>query len=312
MRATPTSTDGLLRGFVLLLVLSICLGLTSLASARTTGDARFEVQAQDKSITVFTYRPPHCTDPAILFVFHGKGRKASKMRKRARPLADQACFAVFAPLFDKENFPNWRYHRAGVVKKKRLQPKHEWTALVVEDLIHWARSWLGNVEAPFYLFGHSAGGQFLSRISAYSPLIGASRIIVANPSVHVWPSLGENVPYGFGGVFGRHEAVERLEAYLSLPLTIYIGEEDTGEKNLVKKKPAMRQGTHRFERALNAFRAGKELTDNMGWTFNWRLVIAPGIGHSSGKMLKTPEMIDALGITLPALDDAAWLTNSAD
>lgn len=285
-----------------LLAVIVTIFLVAEANAFDSGKGDVEVQLRDTSITVFTYRPRGCEQPTLLFVFHGLGRKASNMRDNATALADRACLLVLAPLFDKERFPNWRYHRAGVVRKGRVQPTAEWTGSMVLALIDWGRRWSGDPAAPYILFGHSAGGQFLSRLSAYSPPEGAKRIVIANPSVHVLPSSEEPAPYGLGNVFASEEAEDRLKAYLALPITIYLGDQDTGEKNLVQKAAAQRQGTHRLERGLHVFRLAWELARERGWPLQWRLVTAPGVGHSSRDMLHAGAADNALGLverTLP-------------
>ncbi|MGI9418979.1 MAG: hypothetical protein ACR2RA_14200 [Geminicoccaceae bacterium] len=266
-------------------------------SAFDSGKGEIEIRLRDTPISVFTYRPSGCEPSTLLFVFHGLGRKASNMRDNAVELADRACLLILAPLFDKERFPNWRYHRAGVVRKGRVQPADRWTGPLVEALITWGRRWSGAPAMPYALFGHSAGGQFLSRLSAYSPPAGSERIVIANPSVHVLPSLEEPAPYGFGGAFSGEQAEGQLKAYLALPITIYLGDQDTGEKNLVRKAAARRQGANRLERGLYVFRLAWDLATQNGWPLNWRLVTASGIGHSSKDMLSAPAAEKALSRT---------------
>ena len=269
---------------------------------RSASDHQFEIRLGDDRISVFAYRPSHCREPGLFLVFHGKGRKAEKMRERARPLADEACLAVIAPLFDKKAFPTWRYNRGGVVRKGRLQPEEQWTGYKVEELVAWGRAWLGDDDAPYYLFGHSAGGQFLSRMAAYTPPADAERIVIANPSVHVLPSTSEAAPYGFAQIVNRRDSKARLEAYLSLPITLYAGSDDVGEKNLVTSDAAMRQGVNRFERALFVYEIARALADAEGWPFGWRLVIAEGVGHSSRKMLQAREIDEAMGLPPETID----------
>ncbi len=282
-------------GLLLALILSL---MTSSVLARDSGHDQFEVKLGNDVISVFTYRPQHCASPSLLLVFHGKGRKASKMRRRARPLADRACLAVIAPLFDEQTFPNWRYHRAGVFRKGRVQPRERWTGYKVDALVTWARHWLGDANARYFLFGHSAGGQFLSRVSAYSPPADAERILIANPSVHVLPSLTEPVPYGFGKISNALNSEPDLQGYLDLPITLYVGSDDTGRKNLVSNEAAMRQGVNRFERAQFVYEMARDLARSRDWPFSWRLVIAGGVGHSSRGMLQAAEIEHALGLSL--------------
>ncbi len=50
---------------------------------------------------------------------------------------------------------------------------------------------------PYYLIGHSAGGQFLARTSAFVDT-GAARIVAANPGTHLFPVKDAEYPLGFG------------------------------------------------------------------------------------------------------------------
>ena len=264
--------------------------------------------AAGTDIKVFTYRPSNCQRHDILFVFHGLNRKAEGVRDKAAKVARKACLMVFSPLFDKDRFPTWRYHRAGVVRKGRIQPRARWTEPIFRALLQQARGIVDRDDTRLYLFGHSAGGhlvgmmcatnwrQFLSRISAYSSPFDADRILVANPSVHVVPSVEEKAPYGFGGLFSSKEAKSRIEHYLALPITVYLGDEDTRSKNLVTNESANRQGANRLERGRNIFSRAKRLAEERNWQFNWRLVEARSVGHSSRGMLQAPEFITALGL----------------
>ena len=265
------------------------------ATARQMGAGRATAVVDGLSITVFTYRPPGCAQPALLFVFHGNSRTAANYRDYSRPLADHVCLLVMAPLFDKDRFPSWRYHRGGIVRKGRVRPQEQWTVTMVAGLVGWARKREGRPNAPFYLFGHSAGGQFLSRVAAFASPPGVIRIVVANASSYVMPSLDELAPYGMGKVFDDRDAENRLKSYLSLPLTIYLGEEDTGNKDLHNHPAARRQGAHRLERGENVFRVAKSMASEKGWLFNWNLVKVPKVGHSARRLLTAAQVSEAFG-----------------
>ena len=279
-----------------MLVLALCLSFAAKVVARDSGLSQLRMMAHGIEIKVFTYRPPNCAKPSALIVFHGLKRKAKNARRKAMDIAVEACLMVFAPLFDKDRFPNWRYHRAGVVRKGRVQPQDRWTAPVLRALLDLDREELANPNARLYLFGHSAGGQFLSRIAAYTPLTGVDRIVIANPSVYVAPRLDEAAPYGFKGVFSAKVAQARLRAYLASPITIYLGQADRGKKYLVTSKAAVRQGKNRLERGRAIFQMAKTLAQKRGWRFEWTLVEAPEVGHSSGGMLRAPALYRALGL----------------
>jgi pimeloyl-ACP methyl ester carboxylesterase len=203
---------------------------------------------------------------------------------------------VFAPLFDKDRFPSWRYQRGGIIRDQRLLPRDQWTVAMVSDLVAWARTMTGNPKAPYYLFGHSAGAQFLSRVAAFQPPPDAMRIVIANPSTYVLPTTKELAPYGLGGVFDPAEGERRLKAYLELPITIYLGEEDTGDEDLAQTASAMGQGANRLERGQFTFDSAQSMARAKGWNFGWRLVTAPDVGHTARGMLGSDKVMEVFDL----------------
>jgi hypothetical protein len=143
------------------------------------------------------------------------------------------------------------------------------------------------------MIGHSAGGQFLSRVAAFVPT-KAKRIVIANPSTYVLPNLTTMAPFALGGVYSAGAGEAELQRYLELPLTIYLGQEDTGDEGRNDSAEAVAQGETRYERGRNAYQAGRDLARSRGWAFNWRLVELPGVGHSARKMFAAPQAAAAL------------------
>ena len=239
------------------------------------------VDAGGVTLTVFTYRPGGCRVRGTLIVFHGLNRNADAYRNDVRPLADRLCLFVAAPLFDDRRFPTWRYQRGGVVDNSTVQPERSWTIGLVAPLVRGVQDQAGTAGLPYYLAGHSAGAQFLSRVAAYTQT-EAARIVIANPSTYVLPSTAEDAPYGFGRL---KNGGALLRAYLSQPMTLLLGEEDTGSKNLADNDAAMQQGGTRLERGRRTFAAAQTAAHDHGWAFGWRLVEVPGVGHSARSML---------------------------
>jgi pimeloyl-ACP methyl ester carboxylesterase len=258
-----------------------------IATGRQTADAN------GTPIDVFTYRPAGCSDPSLLLVFHGAQRDAADYRDYARPLADRDCLLVLAPLFDKHRFPSWRYQRGGIVgKKETVQNPRDWTGRLVLGLVDWARKQEGRPLA-YSLIAHSAGGQFLSRLAAFVPT-EARRIVLANAGTYVFLRLAVAAPYGLGKVYAGTDGEAQLRRYLEQPLTIYLGEDDNEDDDRNNTPEARAQGASRHARGLNVFGAGQKLAQSRGWTFNWRLVQLPGVGHDAQKMLAAPQAFDAL------------------
>jgi pimeloyl-ACP methyl ester carboxylesterase len=186
---------------------------------------------------------------------------------------------------DKESFPKWRYHHAGVICDGRLQQSRAWTGRLIQQLIDLIREQIEYEVSRVYLFGHSAGAQLLARICAYSPLSGVDSVIVANPSSYVLPLFDEPAPFGFKNIFSRARDISKLRDYLAAPMTIYVGIEDTQDLYLSLSKYSMQQGRNRIERGRNLYRLGYQVAQAYRFRFNWRLVEIPGVGHSSREML---------------------------
>ena len=277
-------------------VLLTCALWTTAAVAETAAISRQTATIAGEELRVFSYHPKGCASPSILMIFHGNSRSARSYLEGAVPLADRACFSLYAPLFDKARFPNWSYHRGGLVHDGRLQPEEEWTVELVDDLVDWAQASEGNPRAPVFLFGHSAGAQFLSRVAAYTqPEDDVRRIILANPSTYVLPDNDEDVPYGYGGLPDEDQATVWMRDYLAAPITIYLGEDDTGGKSLTMTRAATRQGSNRVTRGEQTFQTAKTVAETHGWPFNWTLVHADDVGHSARGMLQSEAMAKAMG-----------------
>lgn len=278
----------------LLIVFLLLAGDVSakIASGSRTHDGRFD----GTQFQIYTYRPA-CSRPDLLLVLHGTGRNADGYRDSARRLADRQCLVVVAPLFDEERFPSDDYQRGGILDSRdRLLPASEWSTRFVSRMVVWAKKQLGGTPKT-YLYGHSAGGQFLSRVAAYDPVAGVARYVLANPSTYVLPSLSEAVTYGFDALATDPAEREALRRYLALPLTIYLGEldNDPNDPDLARGSAAMRQGANRRERGERTFALGRQVARENGWTFNWRLTIAPGVAHTNGGMLRSSAAKEAFG-----------------
>lgn len=286
------------KAFVVMAAATALAAPSGIAGARDGVRGRAQASIDGVALDVFTYRPS-CPLTGILLVFHGTDRDAEEYRDHARSIAERACLAVYAPLFDRDRFPNWSYHRGGIAQDGVVRPRRRWTARLAPDLVAWARGREPTIAGPVYLFGHSAGGQYLSRAVAYTDLARMpeiARIVIANPATHVAPSLAERAPYGFAGAFATKHRRERLRRYLAAPITIYLGAEDTGSRHLTRSQAADRQGENRLERGRNVFEQARAEAARHGWPFGWRLTIAPGAGHSAEDMLAHEAAPGAFGL----------------
>jgi len=271
-------------------ILCVQGGGATAAERFPAGSSQQTVTLKGEDLPMFTYRPD-CREPSLLIVLHGGTRKADEYRDWVRPLADHHCLLVAAPRFSKKRFPTWRYQHGGITHGGKGRDPGQWTGNMIIELAEQIRAVEGRI--PYSLIGHSAGGQFLSRLAAFVPT-EARRIVIANPGTLVFPDAAVKAPYGLGGVYPEADVEGHLRRYLAVPVTIYLGEEDTDDEDLNQSPKAMAQGATRHERGVKAFRAAESLAKSHAWTFNWRLVETPGVGHSAEQMFTAQQAWEAL------------------
>jgi pimeloyl-ACP methyl ester carboxylesterase len=270
-----------------------------------SGSSEFKATLRGRSFQIFTYRPAGEVS-GFLFLFHGNRRNAADHRDFAIDFADRQALTVIVPLFDKGRFPSSSYQRGNVAgrsgsarQRVEVLPREEWTVELVAPLVEWARQREKRPDLPVFLFGHSAGGQFLSRVAAYEFPPGVERLVIANPSTYVMPTADEDAPYGFGGLCRGAALTDQLRQYLAAPVTIFLGLDDASEEDLTRNQPAMRQGNNRLERGQRVFKLASRLAKENAWVFNWRLIYAEGVGHTTRGMLNAREVKEAFGFRAP-------------
>jgi hypothetical protein len=118
----------------------------------------------------------------------------------------------------------------------RPNPREVWSFSVIERIFGAIKS-VGKLNAAGYvLFGHSAGAQFVHRLIAFASRASANgteqghllRAVAANAGSYTLPTFEERFPFGFGGLEALFSQ-EDLSAFVSAPLTVLLGQEDTGK-----------------------------------------------------------------------------------
>jgi pimeloyl-ACP methyl ester carboxylesterase len=248
------------------------------------GKAELKVQAGPVELDVFTFRPPKWNGERMLFVMHGVLRNADEYRDHAVGMGDRFGMLVVAPKFDAERFPSRAYQRGGLLREDgSAAPPAEWTYARIPELAAAIRSRTGK-DSKLWLIGHSAGGQFVVRMSAFQD-VGAERLVAANPGSVLLPTLAVPFGYGFGGLPATLANDDRLRAYLAAPLTLYLGTgDDHDDEWFDKSGDAMKQGSGRHQRGLALWWHAQGLAAARGWPCHWRLVEAVGVEHDHEKM----------------------------
>ncbi|MEQ1630968.1 MAG: hypothetical protein ABL997_01250 [Planctomycetota bacterium] len=269
---------------------------------RGASDRVLRVGAHD--LQVYLHRPSEWRGTRMLIVLHGVLRNADEYRNHAVLMGERFDALVVAPKFDSERFPSRSYQRGGILRADgSAAPPSEWTYALIPQLAASVRPIAGRGALPYWIIGHSAGGQFVMRMSAFQDT-GAERLVAANPGTALFPVRSRPFGYGFGGLPEEIANDDRLRRYLAAPLSIYLGTaDDAPDENFETSENGMAQGGGRHQRGLGCYWTGKTVAESNGWEFGWRLVEAPGVGHDHQLMFDHPNCEQALfgtgGLPLP-------------
>ncbi len=265
-------------------MLSTLLIPFAIMNALPEGSAQIEVATSVGRLEVFTYKPPEYRNGPLIVVCHGVLRNAQEYRDHAIGMARRFGAIIAAPRFPEAEFPIEQYQLGGLVRGGKVQSLASCSWNAVPDLVAEIRKRENQPKLPFYLIGHSGGGQFLIRLSGFLQT-EAKRIVVANPGTYLLPTREAAYPYGFGSLPADLSDDAWLKRYLSQPVTLYLGTNDViRDEHLNVTPSAEKQGRHRYERGQNAYRVAEQLAREKGWPFAWKIVRVPDVGHDHSAM----------------------------
>lgn len=271
----------------------LCALLAADAGPFPVGKSTVELPAGDIPLQCFVYRPAQ-PPKGILFVFHGVLRNADEYRDHAIGMADRFQLLVVAPRFEEPRFPKERYQYGGIVRDGKAVPAGERTGALIPKLAAVIRQREGQPAWPYYLIGHSGGGQFLFRLAAFVDT-DATEIVASNAGTLIFPTHKAPFPYGYGELPAELTNDAMLKRFVGQKLTLYLGDGDRERDEHLDVTPeADAQGQYRFARNQAAFKAWEALAKEKGWPFRWRMVVAPGIDHDHEKIFNHPLCQDAL------------------
>lgn len=264
------------------------------------------------------YYIPKYFDPntaQYLFGIHGAGawHRPGAMNRihQFRNIAEIENLVVIAPAFDC--ILNWPLGKEGLKEKGIVKDSYLGDFINLVNKRNEHRTDLKLIETfgffnkhlmkreKFHLYGHSGGGQFVSRFIIFYPDL-LDKVGISSPGSFVFPRHDINYPYGLKldsleKTFGRQikaddlkltdsELDRKLNQVLDLNLFIIAGENDTWVDNRPERSW---QGKHRFERAKNYYKVMKEEDQRLkakgirakDKPFQFTFFGMQGIGHNS-------------------------------
>lgn len=238
----------------------------------------------DDSLRLYYYRPHGWTEANDVFIaFHGFGRDGGSYAKALRKMADERNMMIVCPEFTEKKYPGAEWYQEGGFMdgngEVRVKERQTFSAAsrVVEAVRTRART-----KGKVILFGHSAGGQFVHRLSLFHELDGVDVIAVANSGWFTMPDGEIEYPYGIKNTGITDEELARAFAR---PVVLFMGSDDVERKPPFRATPeADAQGLNRMERCKNYFNRCKGKAEELGVPFNWKLEIVEGVAHQGVKM----------------------------
>jgi pimeloyl-ACP methyl ester carboxylesterase len=240
----------------------------------------------ERPLMLECYRPEtHTPDKPVVIVQHGMNRNGHDYCNAWIPAADARGLPVVAITFPEASWPGPDLYNNGNVREKdgTVRPRESWSQAIPGRAFALLRASGITTCDKAYLWGHSAGGQFVHRLMATQPHDIFESVGAANAGWYSVPTLDLPYPQGLGGIGLTRDDLAKLLAY---PMTIFAGDLDTetASDNLPKHEAAMALGPHRLARAHTYLARGPAEAARLGVVCNWRLIVAPGIGHQGMRM----------------------------
>lgn len=247
---------------------------------------------------------PAGSPEGILVIVHGSIGEDDTAINAARVFinrwteeADQRCVVLLAPAFDQANFGGHAGPGGGY---RGLFGRHVSADVFVNAIVDATREQFPELPEKFLLYGHSAGGQFVSRYLVTHPeRIEAAVISSAGsfafpdpdaPWANGMKRLQRRMRWSDDDPWGDIDITPDPSKWLAaaqLPVTVVVGSRDLGE---MKEAPGNPGTTHvargrYWKRAMNNYARKHKKRGRV------RAVIVDGIGHNS--KLLTPACIEA-------------------
>ncbi|WP_207064017.1 alpha/beta fold hydrolase [Motiliproteus sp. SC1-56] len=202
---------------------------------------RIEISGQ----VYYLYCPPTIdASTRILVSVHGISRNARAHAEAFAAMAARLNWVVMAPLFGREQFPDYQWlglgHRGSGVRADQA----------LNTLLADLTQRTGVDSRQFYLFGFSGGAQFAQRYALLHPE-RIHRLALASAGFYTFPDFSAPYPRGLAAKRRQPQPLWLLEAALCVPTAVFVGERDCRRDRALRKGPRVdaQQGAHRVQRA---------------------------------------------------------------
>jgi hypothetical protein len=268
----------------------------------TNGTGRLKIYSlQGKPLTVHVYRPSQfdSTTGRIWFVMHGTRRDAERYLQHAAPLAEHYRVLALALEFSRKDYPSGDAYTLGVVGEGRANARAaaegRWRRPLampyadIEQTFSAVRRALQSQQPGYFIFGHSAGAQFVHRLLTFVPCPRVLSAVAANAGWYTLPTVDERLPPFPYSLRGTPREFHDLRPLLAAPLTILLGIRDTRNSeedlHLRASAGAMLQGPNRLERGRFYYQQGLQAARHANVRLGWQLQFAKSAGHDAAEVM---------------------------
>jgi pimeloyl-ACP methyl ester carboxylesterase len=190
----------------------------------------------------FLYVPSRARRGSALFVtVHGISRNVEEHATLFAPYAEKHGVVLVAPFFTRDRNPG--YQRLGRDSSRRRAD------LTLDAIVDEVSASSGADPSRLFLFGFSGGAQFAHRYTLAHPE-RVARAALGAPGWYTFPDRKMPYPYGLGPSKEPVSLAFEPERFLRVPITVFVGENDTGDYHLRCNAVVNRQqGRNRLDRA---------------------------------------------------------------
>ena len=258
----------------------------------------------DKPLRVYYYRPNLVTaNTPVWIIAHGQSRNADDYRDYFVDAARKQGAIVIAPEFSDSDWSGSEGYNLGNIATSEEPnatpiPKQDWSFSKIEPLFNYVKQLEPNLATnQYFMFGHSAGAQFIHRFLQWTPDARVKLAVSANAGWYTIPdtdgSYAFSWPYSTSNVPDYNPATQAYDPFpvsnvtnvLGDKLVVLLGDEDTERTDSVRQTvEADAQGLNRFERGQFFFDEGQAEAAALGVDFGWDKYIVPGVDHSGSEM----------------------------
>ena len=237
----------------------------------------------DDALDVYYYAPAGDLQASrILIVMPGRGRNAAQYRDEWLEPVRRDGVLLLVPEFSDDVYSVAEYNLGNVVDESgSVLPEEEWTFTVIEGLFEYVSQAVSSEEGGYYLYGHSAGGQFVHRFMLYMENNRVVQAVSANSGWYTATDPKVDFPYGLRD--GPAEDEDDIRRMVAEPLVVMLGSMDTDPSSdgLRSDSGSDEQGATRLDRGFYFFRTGQQAAEDTQAVFAWELEIVNGVGHSN-------------------------------